>query len=236
VRTHDHDHEARPDPPEPVLARHEQAGPDAQRALSQRRPEALTPGALLHLQRTAGNAGVGSLLDADQLVPDGGGQPLEPATRQAMEERLGADLSSVRVHTGPQAAAAAASVQARAYTVGDDVVFGEGHYQPGTPAGDRTLAHELTHVLQQRAGPVDGTDTGSGFRISDPDDRFERAAEETAERVSAGVRVGDVAGGAPAGVQRAAAEGEPEEEELQGSFLQRQEEEMPEEEEPAPGA
>jgi hypothetical protein len=128
-----------------------------------------------------------------------------------MESRFGADFSSVRVHTGSEAAQAARAVQAHAYTVGDDVVFGDGAYQPGTPAGERTLAHELAHVLQQRAGPVDGTDTGAGFRLSSPDDRFERAAEETADRVVAGAPAGDVAAAAPVGVQREAAA--PEEEE-----------------------
>lgn len=242
MRTHDHDPEAVPSPPDHVARR--VGTPDApgvaQRALAGGRAEALTPDALLHLQRTAGNAGVGALLEEEQLVTQaasGDGQALEPGVRQRMEARLGADLSSVRVHTGPGAAAAARSVQAHAYTVGDDIVFGEDQYQPGTAAGERTLAHELTHVLQQRAGPVDGTDTGAGYRLSSPDDRFERAAEETADRVVAGAPVGDIGVGAGAGVQRQAAPPEEEEEEpeeaVQGSFAQRAEEEPEEEEMPA---
>ncbi len=80
-------------------------------------------------------------------------------------------------------AESAHAVQARAYTVGYDVVFGSGAYQPETPEGRHTLAHELTHVVQQRSGPVDGTATGDGVALSDPDDRFEREAEATATAI-----------------------------------------------------
>ncbi len=62
------------------------------------------------------------------------------------------DFSMVRVHHDGPAAASAEQVNARAYTVGRDIVFGRGQYSPGTPAGRRLLAHELTHVAQQRAG------------------------------------------------------------------------------------
>ncbi|MFG1643351.1 DUF4157 domain-containing protein [Amycolatopsis sp. NPDC049252] len=62
------------------------------------------------------------------------------------------DFGSVRVHTGPDAERAARSISAAAYTIGDDVVFGAGQYRPDTPDGRSLIAHELTHVLQQRAG------------------------------------------------------------------------------------
>ena len=81
------------------------------------------------------------------------GRPLEAATRGFFEPRLGADLSGVRVHTGERAAASAASLGARAFAVGSEVVFGAGEYAPGTAAGQRLLAHELAHVVQDRAGP-----------------------------------------------------------------------------------
>ncbi|WP_340378894.1 DUF4157 domain-containing protein [Streptomyces sp. SS7] len=110
----------------------------------------------------------------------GAGQPLGGAVRAEMEARLGADFSDVRLHTGPAAQRSAAEIGARAYTSGSHVVIGAG-------GGDRhTLAHELTHVVQQRQGPVAGTDNGSGLSVSDPTDRFERAAEENARRVLAG--------------------------------------------------
>jgi hypothetical protein len=77
------------------------------------------------------------------------GESLEPRTRQFMESRFGHDFSSVRVHTGSQAAASARSVGARAYTIGHNLVFGQGQYAPSTPVGRHLLAHELAHVVQQ---------------------------------------------------------------------------------------
>lgn len=149
-------------------------------------PRTLSSAAVLHLQRTAGNSAVVSLLGDDDWSPvldvvgKGGGSPLEPALRDDMERQLGADFSDVRVHTDPQAAASATAVQARAYTVGNEIVFGHGAYAPATAEGKHTLAHELTHVVQQRKGPVPGTDTGTGIAVSDPADPFEQQAEATA--------------------------------------------------------
>lgn len=211
-------------------------------ALAVRRPSALRPDAVAHLQRAAGNASVAGLLEGDRLEGDrgeperspvkdvvghGGGQPLQASTRSLMESRLGADFGDVRVHTDAAASDSARAVQAQAYTVGNEVVFQGDQYAPGTDSGQHMLAHELTHVIQQRSGPVDGTPTAGGIQISDPSDRFEREAESTADRVMSGEKAGPLAGSA-VGVQRQ--EEEAPEEEVQGSFLQRQEEEMPEEE------
>jgi outer membrane protein OmpA-like peptidoglycan-associated protein len=80
------------------------------------------------------------------------GSSLDAPTRSYMESRLDADFQHVRIHAGSRAAAAARSVNARAYTVGHDIVFGDGQYSPATTGGQRLLAHELTHVLQQRSG------------------------------------------------------------------------------------
>lgn len=77
------------------------------------------------------------------------GQPLNPEARELLEPRFGHDFSKLRVHAGSQAAEAAGSIGALAYTSGRHIVFGRGQYAPGTPAGQRLLAHELTHVLQQ---------------------------------------------------------------------------------------
>ncbi len=82
------------------------------------------------------------------------GQPLDPATRTFMEPRFGHDFSRVRMHTDTQAAESARSVNALAYTVGKDVVFGSGQYKPETSEGQRLLAHELTHVVQQNTTRV----------------------------------------------------------------------------------
>ncbi|WP_318210594.1 MULTISPECIES: DUF4157 domain-containing protein [unclassified Streptomyces] len=108
------------------------------------------------------------------------GRPLDDETRTDMETRLGADFSDVRVHDDTAARASAAQVGARAYTSGNHVVLGVGG------ADQHTLAHELTHVIQQRQGPVAGTDNGAGLRVSDPSDRFEREAESNATRAMRG--------------------------------------------------
>jgi len=82
------------------------------------------------------------------------GEPLDHHTRHFMESRFGHDFGGVRVHTGAQASASARAVQALAYTVGNNIVFGSGRYAPSENSGRRLLAHELTHVIQQSgAGP-----------------------------------------------------------------------------------
>ena len=83
------------------------------------------------------------------------GRPLEPALRTDMEQRFGRDFSSVRVHTGAAADASARELTARAYTVGPDIVFASGRYLPNIRSGKQLLAHELTHVVQQRAKSSD---------------------------------------------------------------------------------
>lgn len=108
------------------------------------------------------------------------GRRLEPRVRTEMESRLGADLSDVRVHTGPASDRAAQAVAAQAFTAGSHLVFGRGRYDPLSVVGKRVLLHELAHVLQQRRGPVAGT--GDQVRISHPADRFERQAETVARR------------------------------------------------------
>jgi len=78
------------------------------------------------------------------------GQPLDPATLQFMESRFGRDLSQVRIHTGQRADDAVRAVEARAFAVERDIVFGDGQYDPHGSEGRRLLAHELTHVVQQQ--------------------------------------------------------------------------------------
>lgn len=105
-----------------------------------------------------------------------GGRPLDVATRTDMEARFGADFSDVRIHTDASAKKSAAEVGARAYTSGNHIVIGDGG------SDKHTLAHELAHIIQQRQGPVAGTDDGTGLKVSDPSDRFERAAVANATR------------------------------------------------------
>jgi hypothetical protein len=79
-----------------------------------------------------------------------GGRPLPPGTRELAEQRLGHDFSDVRIHTDAQAAHAADATQAHAYTIGSDVVFGRGEFDPASERGRALLGHELAHVVQQR--------------------------------------------------------------------------------------
>jgi uncharacterized protein DUF4157 len=168
---------------------------------------------VMHLQKTAGNATVTAALEEQEpslvrdVVGSGGGSPLDRDTRSFMESRLGADFSDVRVHTDGKATESARSVQAHAYTVGNDVVFQSDKYAPESDSGQRMLAHELTHVVQQRSGPVAGTPAPGGIQVSHPSDSFEQAAETSAERVmsSATPSVESQTAAAPAAVQRAEA-------------------------------
>ncbi|MBP1468094.1 DUF4157 domain-containing protein [Candidatus Chloroploca sp. M-50] len=107
------------------------------------------------------------------------GQPLDAATRTFMEPRFGQDFAQVRVHTDARAAASARAVNALAYTVGRNVVFGAGQYAPGTTEGRRLMAHELTHVVQQQDNPAEIMQQ-AGHLPSDP---FEQEAEQVAEQI-----------------------------------------------------
>jgi hypothetical protein len=90
------------------------------------------------------------------------GRPLDSVLRASLEPRFGHDFGQVRVHTGAMASESARAVRARAYTVGADIVFGDGQYAPTTAEGRRLVAHELAHVVQQRAG---ATAAGPGLRL-----------------------------------------------------------------------
>ncbi len=107
----------------------------------------------------------------------GRGGDLDAGVRDDLSARLGDSFSDVRVHTDPLADALARSVQARAFTTGSDIFFGAGEYQPASPAGQALLAHELTHVVQQR-----GTPTSGEMIVTDPGD----ATEAEAERIARG--------------------------------------------------
>ncbi|WP_411133210.1 DUF4157 domain-containing protein [Streptomyces sp. C10] len=184
---------------------------DAARLAAAGEAERLTPEAAAVLQRTVGNAAFSALLAGQEQHRHGAGcghtapssvqrspvqevlrapgRPLDEPVRTDMETRLGADFSDVRVHTDASAHESAESVDAHAYTSGSHIVFQRGRYNTSSAAGRHMLAHELTHVIQQRNGPVAGTDRGDGTKVSDPSDRFEKEAEANASRVlSAGVQ------------------------------------------------
>lgn len=129
----------------------------------------------LHAKRRAGNAEPG--VAAPPAMPrllSSPGHPLDAVTRAFMEPRFGQDFSKVRVHTDAQAADSAKDIDALAYTVGEQIVFGVGEYAPSTTKGKRLLAHELTHVVQQRTAPAP---------TDEPGDRNRRDAEAGAGRL-----------------------------------------------------
>jgi hypothetical protein len=105
------------------------------------------------------------------------GQPLDVATRAFLEPRFGHDFSGVRVHTDDRAAESARAVNALAYTVGRNVVFGAGQYAPGTSGGQKLLAHELTHVVQQRGNDAPA---GDALSVGRHDDVYEQEANQLA--------------------------------------------------------
>jgi hypothetical protein len=211
------------------------------RAFAEGRTDVLHPAAVMHLQRVAGNSTVAGVLEDDgsqerspvkNVVGSGGGSALDKDTRASMESGLGQDFSDVRIHTDSKASESAKAVNAQAYTVGNDIVFGEGKYAPDSHEGKHMLAHELTHVVQQRSGPVSGTPAPGGIKISDPSDSFEQQAEHKATEVmSAQASQPSAAALQTAAVQRQEEEEKPEEVQ---AMVQRQEEEEEKPEEVQP--
>jgi hypothetical protein len=236
MQSHETDFLLNPESHQAPALRKEEGNSAGAEAIMNGRTDALTPSAVMHLQKTAGNQAVTEALEEPSPVKDvvgsGGGSPLDLKTRGFMESRLGGDFSDVRVHTDSKASESAKSVQAYAYTVGNDVVFQSGKYEPESDFGRRMIAHELTHVMQQRSGPVDGTPAGGGIKVSHPSDSFEQAAESNASRALSDPAPATAAATATAApsVQREADEEDPT---AQGMFVQREGEEdkeAPEEE------
>ena len=226
---------------QPTRQKDESGAASGAEALLNGRTDALTPSAVMHLQKTAGNEAVTSAIEEQEpslvhgVVGSGGGSPLDRETRGFMETRLGADFGDVRVHTDSKASESAKSVQAHAYTVGSDIVFQSGKYDPGSDSGKRMLAHELTHVVQQRSGPVDGTPADGGIKISNPADRFEQAAEQSANDVMASNQAAPALEGAGPSLQREPDSGDDKLQDekdgsVQGFFVQREDDEIPDDE------
>ena len=108
----------------------------------------------------------------------GGGGSLASSARERFAPQLGDPLRDVRVHTDDTADSLARSVSARAFATGSDVYFARGEYRPGTSGGDRLLAHELSHVVQQRGAPTSGP-----LVVSQPGDAYEVEADRAADEL-----------------------------------------------------
>jgi hypothetical protein len=152
---------------------------------------------LLQLQRQYGNRYVERVLNLAREnldrseVPDvtpgveqaiqqkrGGGEAMEGGVRRQMESSLGADFSGVRVHTDHQSDSLNRSLNARAFTTGQDIFFRQGAYEPASSSGRELIAHELTHVVQQG-----GDQVRRAMSVSQPGDPHEVEAERTARAV-----------------------------------------------------
>ena len=146
----------------------------------------------------------------------GGGQSLDSNVQAKMSDSTGQDFSDVKVHTGPDSHELNELLSAKAFTTGSDIFFREGAYDPGSSSGQELLAHELTHVVQQRSGSVGGGD--GGMTVNAPGDSYEQEADSIAKSV--------MSGDATPGVQRQ--EMPEDEEKIQTKALQR--DDVPEEE------
>jgi hypothetical protein len=135
-------------------------------------PSNLRP-APLRIQRASSSAGAAPAPRSVDRMLTHQGSPLSAAVQSEMSQRFGHDFSHVRVHTGSQAAASARDVHARAYTVGHDIVFGAGQFQPDLAHGKQLLAHELTHVVQQ-------SDAGDSYVARSVDDWLSGSVNITA--------------------------------------------------------
>ena len=153
---------------------------------------------LTGLQQTIGNQAVQRLLaqrsggdgpfDLDSDTADrinrerSSGQSLDRRVQAKMSDATGQDFSDVRVHTGPESHALNESINAKAFTTGQDIFFREDAYDPGSSSGQELLAHELTHVVQQSSGMVGSA--GGSMTVNAPGDAYEQQADSVAKAVT----------------------------------------------------
>ena len=107
-----------------------------------------------------------------------GGRGLDPAIKGKMEAAFGADFSSVKVHTDAAAGGTAQQLDAHAFAQGSDIFFDQGKYDPGSEGGEKLIAHELAHVVQQR-----GSSSSGPLTVSQPGDAMEREADAAADQL-----------------------------------------------------
>jgi hypothetical protein len=140
-----------PGPPRPVFQGRTQSVASPIQPQSLARPPGPPAPAFADRPAAVQRHGAAFAVEAGSLgLASGGGKPLPAAVRGKMEAALSADFSNIRVHVGPQAE----RIGAIAFTVGSDIYFAPGRYEPDTPQGQQLLGHELAHVVQQRAGRV----------------------------------------------------------------------------------
>jgi hypothetical protein len=140
------------------------------------------------VQRKIGDTATPAAGLAAGPVPRGSaGAPLPTAVRAKMEQRFGQNFADVRIHDDPLAQQSASSLNALAYTSGHDIYFAPGQYKPFSEEGERLLAHELTHVIQQRTGQV--TSASTKLSSGSSSDAFELEADRASHAVASGAPV-----------------------------------------------
>jgi len=227
--------------------------------------------AVLQMQHTHGNRFVQRMLQLagepegeSSVAPDversiestrGGGHALDSAARSSMGRAFNADFSGVRVHTNSQADTLNQSMNARAFTTGQDIYFKQGEYNPGSSGGKELLAHELTHVVQQNGDKVQGkyenepecSGNGCGasglsrsiqtkLTVSNPGDVYEQEADRAGQAYAKWEQQSSPSAGSGGSVGRQAVEEEKKEEspvmaKFKDGWVLRQAEAVPEEEE-----
>jgi len=130
------------------------------------------------LQRKVETGEVGLEIGSGISAIEGSGQPLAKSTRSSFEPRFGSDFSNVRMHKDSYGGGQAEALQAKASTVGSDIIVGTGRLTPETPAGKHLLAHELVHVVQQGRHQYAPQQTSRVRRATDSDMLDEEAAVE----------------------------------------------------------
>ena len=204
----------------PVTDQPQSAQSDLQSALAA--PESATPEQVQAMQQQAGNQAVMAWLNQPPPGADlgeafsgavqsahGSGLALPGILREQMEGSLQADFGAVRLHVDDQADALNQQIGARAFTVGADIFFQRGGYSPYSPEGQRTLRHELAHVVQQGQGGKMGRLSprvgGNRLRLGAENDAHEQEARRVSQPAAQGEELPQAAGAAPAGsVQRIA--------------------------------
>jgi hypothetical protein len=132
--------------------------------------------------RDTGPAGETGVPDSVRQVVSSPGQSLDADVQRTMEDKMGDSFSDVQIHTGPKAAKACEDINAKAFTVGNNIAFNRGEYDPTSQEGQHVLAHELAHVRQQTGGAVSMLPQNDVEMEIDPDPESEEQADQTAQK------------------------------------------------------
>jgi hypothetical protein len=173
------------------------SGPAPQKSategLSNRGMQSVVPGLQLQLKGTGG-AVLDETIATAIHSKRGSGEPLDSGAADKLGKSMGHDFSDVNVHKDAESDQLNKQVRAEAFTTGKDIFFREGKYDPVSDQGQKLLAHELTHVVQQRDAPA-----STELRVSDPNEASEKQAEKTAEKVTAPTGSSTASSGGSAG-------------------------------------